>query len=83
VFIYFSSQQDDEEDKKKRKREKKIDKDSVSVLKNIRVYNQERDIEQQTNNQTRSVCMKKKTEEEKAVGRERTNSHTHIHNIHP
>jgi hypothetical protein len=46
--------------KKKKKREKKIDKDSVSVLKNIRVYNQERDIEQQTNNQTRSVCMKKK-----------------------
>jgi hypothetical protein len=46
--------------KRKKKREKKIDKDSVSVLKNIRVYNQERDIEQQTNNQTRSVCMKKK-----------------------
>ncbi len=78
VFIYFSSQQDDEEEKKKRK----IDKDRVSVLKNSRVYKKERDIEQQTNNQTRSVCMKKKLKK-KAVGRERTNSHTHTHNIHP
>jgi hypothetical protein len=56
VFIYFSSQQDEEE----KKRERKIDKDEVNVLKNSRVYKKEKDIEQQTNNQTRSVCMKKK-----------------------
>ncbi len=67
--------------KRKKKREKKIDKDSVSVLKNIRVYNQERDIEQQTNNQTRSVCMKKKNEEESS--RPRKNEFTHTHTQHP
>jgi precorrin-2 methylase len=79
VFIYFSSQQDDEEEKKKRK----IDKDRVSVLKNSRVYKKERDIEQQTNNQTRSVCMKKKTEEESSRPRKNKFTHTHTHNIHP
>jgi len=70
VFIYFSSQQDEEEKKKKekdRQRQSQCFKKQQSI--------QERDIEQQTNNQTRSVCMKKKMKK-KVVGRERTNSHT-------
>lgn len=69
--------------KSDKKKERKIDKDIVSVLKNIRVYKKERDIEQQTNNQTRSVCMKKENEEESIRPRERTNSHTHTYTQHP
>ena len=75
MFIYFSSQQDDEEQKKNDKKKKDRPRHSQCFKKHQSI--QERKRYRTANKQSDTECVYEKKMKKKAVGRERTDSHTH------
>ncbi len=74
MFIYFSSQQDDEEEKKK-ERKKDRQRQCQCFKKHQSIQSRKR--YRTANKQSNTECVYEKKMKKKAVGRERTNSHTH------